>query len=335
MLEILTKEWQYVDTEEANFENMLHIKEQRKLGTLRGPTSTPQAPVLRVRLKADTPGLPDRCSIKAFLWSYGPAYVGKNRFERKEPEPVSGGEALTQLRKSTYITCSDNVEELSEAKADGYRYAIIRCFITRGARVCCRKNHIALKLCVVRTRSQRQEAKSMSGDEIVRCIAPIRTARLSISEKAMCPRYAQKRASRKRKLNGCREESENPKVQQNMPLQDDFHSAKYLKKMTRENPLEPFLSILQAQSAKLFNQPNCASPYGLTLAQEAALRLISTQWLNQNLMAHAMNPSVYLNHLAIQASINRSNNAFSSSPTLDVIARLTQAQAPNRADLQS
>lgn len=327
MLEILTKEWQYVNTDEVNFETLLHIKEQRKLGTLRGPTSTPQAPVLRVRIKADTEGLPRKCSVKAILWSYGPSYVGKNRFERKEPAPVTGGEPLTQLRRDTYITCADNVEELSEAKADGYRYAVIRCFITRGARVCCRKNHIALKLCVVQTSAQRKEPKSMSGDAVVQAIAPVRTARLSISEKAMCPRYGQKKSiTLKRKLNdGCRDR-EFPPVLGSSPRNGEIRTNKCLKQMATTNPLEPFLSLLPLQSAKLLNHHALSNQFGLSLAQESALQLLGVQSLNQNLLA--LNPSLFLNNLAIQACLNRSQNTFATgNPTLDIIASLTQGRA--------
>ena len=43
---------------------------------------------------------------------------------------------LTKLRNDTYIACVDNIGELSPPAEDGYRYAELNCFITRGARVC-------------------------------------------------------------------------------------------------------------------------------------------------------------------------------------------------------
>mmetsp|Transcript_16941 Transcript_16941/g.22178 ORF Transcript_16941/g.22178 Transcript_16941/m.22178 type:complete len:361 (-) Transcript_16941:95-1177(-) len=213
-MEIVTPEWGYENSPEGNFDYILAIKEQRRLGTSRGNTAIPQAPVLQVRIKADTPGLPENAAVRAELWNYGAATKGK-RGNREDPEEITKGEKLSQLRKNTYIACTHNVELFSQPAADGYRYASLSCFITRGARVISRKYHIALKLTVVvpkrgvkttpdEVQTRNADGKWMSKtqssklvkpnheDELIERtvseIPPARTARISVSEKAMCPR---------------------------------------------------------------------------------------------------------------------------------------------------
>lgn len=90
-MEIVTAEWAYNPEEDrSNYGYVVQVKEQRRLGTVRGNTKTiPQAPSIRVRIKADTPGLPKDASIKADLWTYGVAFKGRNRHEFIPPQSVS------------------------------------------------------------------------------------------------------------------------------------------------------------------------------------------------------------------------------------------------------
>lgn len=185
MLEILTPEWQYTHGPKGDFENILQVKEQRRLGTSRGGTCTPQAPVIAVRMdKASIPSKYKKVYVKADLWCYGPSLKGKNQLNRQDPDPV--GRALTNLRVNTTITCTENIAQL-ETKDDDkeYCHAELKCFVTRGARVYCRKHHVALRLSVVHNVDG-----SYREVESVPCV---RTARLSISEKAMCPRESDRK----------------------------------------------------------------------------------------------------------------------------------------------
>lgn len=90
MLEVVTPEWRYnASTDTSNYGYVVQVKEQRRLGTVRGNTKTiPQAPSIRVRIRADTPGLPKRASVKADLWTYGLAFKGRNRHEFIHPQQV-------------------------------------------------------------------------------------------------------------------------------------------------------------------------------------------------------------------------------------------------------
>lgn len=186
MLEIVTPEWRYTQGDQCDFENILQVKEQRRLGTSRWGTCTPQAPAIVVRVSkhclAASTGKGELC-VKADLWSFGPSYKGKNILNRQEPDAT--GSPFSKLRANTYITCTENVEKFVDEKDDGYLYATLKSFVTRGARVYCRKNHVALRLSVIeKVRGSVLELES---------IPPVRTARLSISEKAMCPRESDRK----------------------------------------------------------------------------------------------------------------------------------------------
>ena len=121
--------------------------------------------------------------LRADLWSFGPSYKGKNVLNRQSPD--ANGGPFSKLRANTYITCTENIEKLVDEKDDGYVYATLKCFVTRGARVFCRKNHVALRLSVVE--------KDNGSLREVEGIPSVRTARLSISEKAMCPRESDRK----------------------------------------------------------------------------------------------------------------------------------------------
>mmetsp|Transcript_17961 Transcript_17961/g.22045 ORF Transcript_17961/g.22045 Transcript_17961/m.22045 type:complete len:367 (-) Transcript_17961:841-1941(-) len=181
MVEIVSPEWKYMNTEEFNFVRILNVKEQRRLGISRGKTTVPQAPSLSVRIKAIQKGLTKNSCVRADLWCFGPAFADKSKIQFATPHPVTQGNKLTRLRGSTLITCKYNVEKFGEPEPDGYRYADLKIFITRGARVCCRKNHIAFRLSVVNLNDDGAEEESKQ-------IPVVRTSRVSISEKAMCPR---------------------------------------------------------------------------------------------------------------------------------------------------
>ena len=90
LLEVVTPEWRYNSTADtSNYGYVVQVKEQRRLGTVRGNTKTiPQAPSIRVRIRADAPGLPVRASVKADLWTYGVAFKGRNRHEFIQPQEV-------------------------------------------------------------------------------------------------------------------------------------------------------------------------------------------------------------------------------------------------------
>ena len=66
-------------------------------------------------------------------------------------KPVEEGELFATLRKDMKIECKDNVAsfEKVEGKDPNFLYAYLKCFITRGARINCRKNHIAFRLRVI------------------------------------------------------------------------------------------------------------------------------------------------------------------------------------------
>jgi len=186
-VEIVTSEWKYFDSDEYNFCRILNIKEQRRLGISRGRTAVPQAPTLAVRIKADTKGLTNESAVRADLWSFGPAFEDKSKIRRAEPFPVDKGSKLTKLRGSAVITCKYNVVQFGQVEPDGYRYADLKIFITRGARVCCRKNHIAFRLSVV----EKIDDETFKRNTLI----PItRTSRVSISEKAMCPRDSSRKS---------------------------------------------------------------------------------------------------------------------------------------------
>ena len=184
MLEIVSPEWQYAQGNEGDFERILQVKEQRRLGTSRWGTCTPQAPAIVVRLpKSSMPSTRGDVCVRAELWSFGPSFKGKNIMNQLPPD--AKGSALSKLRANTYITCTENVEKFDDDKGDDYVYAKLKCFVTRGARVFCRKNHVALRLSVVL-----KDAGSLIE---VESIPWVRTARLSISEKAMCPRESDRK----------------------------------------------------------------------------------------------------------------------------------------------
>ncbi|CAK9077354.1 unnamed protein product, partial [Durusdinium trenchii] len=70
---------------------------------------------------------------------------------------------------------------------DGFRYATLKCAITRAARILCKRNHIAVRLDCVR--AELDDART--GYKVLGVsdrVLPARTRRISISEKAMCPR---------------------------------------------------------------------------------------------------------------------------------------------------
>lgn len=193
MLEIVSPEWRYSNGPAGDFEYILQVKEQRRLGTSRWGTCTPQAPAIVVRLPKKVMSIEDgEICVKADLWSFGPSFKGKNVLNHRAPDAV--GSAFSKLRANTYITCTENIEKFTDDKGDGYVYAKLKCFVTRGARVYCRKNHVALRLSVVSKREGTMKE--------IDSIPWVRTARLSISEKAMCPRES----DRKRKTTSIKQE---------------------------------------------------------------------------------------------------------------------------------
>ena len=166
--------WQYTDTDENNIHNILAIKEQRKLGTIRGKSTIPQAPGIHVRVKGAGMG-PLRA--KVFLWDFGPCQQSNANKTYVPPDHDHGGSQLEELRPQVYIDIEDEVADFSENQdSEGYRNAVLKCAVTRGARIMCRRRHIAFKIVL------------FAGEQIHPRFNYIRTSRLAISEKAMCPR---------------------------------------------------------------------------------------------------------------------------------------------------
>ena len=176
--EILTPEWQYSPGPQGDFEYVLPVKERVRFGTRSRCMSTPQAPAIEVRLhkKFLANGNKQRHHFaKAELWCFGAAFEGEEEKTKKSPD--CSGFPFTELAPNTAIGCSENIVELIDRHNDSYLYAKMSCIITRGARVYCRKNHVALRLSLLGTpKSEIEEGVALPWG---------RTARLSISEKAM------------------------------------------------------------------------------------------------------------------------------------------------------
>lgn len=309
-LEILSPEWKYENSVGGNFENILQVKEQRRLGTSRGNTTTPQAPVIHVRFQNDD--VDKKLFVRADLWCYGPAYRGKNSMNTLEPEDVTKGSPFTKLRGNTYITCTENIEELTVG-SDGCSYAKLKCFVTRGARVFCRKNHVALRVCVV---SQEEGGIFREIAEI----SPIRTARLSISEKAMCPRES----DRKRKAKTSKATSSRPFDQTYLLKRQKLNEngELFLKQLAATNlinynplgdlslglPPATLPQLIGTQTAQRFNptkQPLQQSNFGNTLAP-----LVDDTCKTPPFKSLIMNP-----HAAELYSFLQSDNGFQIQPS--------------------
>lgn len=229
MLEILSPEWRYRPDEAGDINNILHVKELRKLGVSKDGSCTPQAAPIRVRL-------PRTCVfadlghhfLKADLWCFGPAFKGRRRVYNQPPNKE--GFRLTHLRPNKLIMCAHNLARFVEEE-DEYMYAELRCSFTRGARVFCRKNHVALRLSVL--------VKNEIGMLELQSIPWIRTSRLSISEKAMCPREC----DRKRKA--VSQGSPNPAY---LPLQKASKQAKV-------RPIKTIPNVISTSDNRATNGP--------------------------------------------------------------------------------
>mmetsp|Transcript_3429 Transcript_3429/g.5839 ORF Transcript_3429/g.5839 Transcript_3429/m.5839 type:complete len:453 (+) Transcript_3429:138-1496(+) len=177
-MEIFTEVWQ----ERENSSEILHIKEKRPFGATRGNTSVPQVPELVVRIhrsKIDLLANGRRnLAVYATLWDYG-ASTGFC------PESADSGTKFSKLRNGFEIKCFNHISLIGDIQNDGYAYAVLKCAISRAARILCKRRYIALKLECVRVEICSGEIKVT---EIESKIPAIRTRRISISEKAMCPR---------------------------------------------------------------------------------------------------------------------------------------------------
>ncbi|KAH9260732.1 hypothetical protein BASA81_001199 [Batrachochytrium salamandrivorans] len=185
ILEVVTPEWKYFDCDEYNFDEsrIVCIKEQRKMGTQRGSKTTPQAPALEVRAK----GLPPtQIACRARLWNFGPCSDGE------PPRHDGTAQQLSLLRANVTIDVTENVAIFGPVQENGFRYARLRCFINRGARVQCRKFHTAFMLdCVYLPPGAPipgPEESNFAVGPLVENFPWTRSSRMSISEKAMCPR---------------------------------------------------------------------------------------------------------------------------------------------------
>jgi hypothetical protein len=197
VLEIVTPEWQYYDNDDYNFDEnrIVPVKEQRRMGTQRGNKTTPQAPAIEVRAKG-LPPVPIACRCR--LWNFGSA------LEKEAPRHDGTAQQLTMLRANVQIEVTENVAMFGPVQDDGFRYARLRCFITRGARVQCRKFHIAFYLdCLYlppNMATPGPDESSFAVGNMVENFPWARSARMSISEKAMCPRLHDKTKKAKSKI---------------------------------------------------------------------------------------------------------------------------------------
>jgi len=189
VLEIVTPEWQYFDNDDFNFNEtrVVPVKEQRRMGTQRGNKTTPQAPAIEVRAKG-LPDIPIACRCR--LWNFGSC------LDKEPPKHDGTAMQLTMLRTNVQIEVTENVAIFGPTQEDGYRHARLRCFITRGARVQCRKFHIAFYIdCVYLPPGMAipgPDDSSFAIGDLVEMFPWVRSARMSISEKAMCPRLHDK-----------------------------------------------------------------------------------------------------------------------------------------------
>lgn len=178
MLEIVTPEWQYVPGKRGDFDTVVQVKERRRLGTPKKGDASAQAPAIEVRLHKRF--LPKKCHqvfAKAEVWCYGPSSEEKKSIQYKAPQLK--GSPLRELRAGAPIKCEENLAEFLDSQENDHVYAKLRCILTRGARVFCRQNHVALCIRVCSRTNGRLEA--------VKTIQRARTARVSISEKSMRP----------------------------------------------------------------------------------------------------------------------------------------------------
>lgn len=219
-LEIVTPEWQYFDTDEYNFDEakVVPVKEQRRMGTQRGNKTTPQAPALEVRAKGLPTTVPVACRCR--LWNFGSCT------EREPPKHDGSATQLTTLRANVQIEVTENVAVFGPVQEDGYRYARLRCFITRGARVQCRKFHIAFLIdCVYLppgSAAPGPDDSSFAVGEPVEDFPWTRSARMSISEKAMCPRSHDKfKRKQKKEADTSLDFSPTKKQKKTAPLLND------------------------------------------------------------------------------------------------------------------
>lgn len=153
------------------------------MGTQRGSKTTPQAPALEVRAK----GLPPvQVACRARLWNFGPCSDGE------PPRHDGTATQLSLLRANVTIDVTENVAIFGPTQENGFRYAKLRCFINRGARVQCRKFHTAFMLdCVYLppgAPTPGPEESNFAVGPPVENFPWTRSSRMSISEKAMCPR---------------------------------------------------------------------------------------------------------------------------------------------------
>lgn len=228
-MEIITPEWQYTNTDEFNFDKILSIKEGRRLGATGRGTSIPQAPPLVVRIKADQEGLTSFSAVRADLWCFGAATIDESTKELSKPVSPTSGNKIDIVRGSAPIKCEYNVAKFGSTSSDGYRYAVLKVLVTRAARVHCRKNHVAFRLSVI----EKPDGSVWKEND---CFPVVRSCRISISEKAMCPRSCvrgknghcavhkpRKRRLRKVENSNKKAKSTTPAQPISIPAEDDSH----------------------------------------------------------------------------------------------------------------
>jgi len=179
-LEIVTEEWKVCKI--MHDDDLLGIKENRAFGASRSKKKNKQAPMLKVRLQGSESLLqePD-LALRARLWNFGPV---NSAFAGPLSDSAFRGTVFDD-HDGKKVDLVANVVDFGKIELDGHRYAILRSVITRGVRVACRKNDIALKLECVRRSSPDVDASTLV---VLPFVNPIRTRRISVSEKAMCPR---------------------------------------------------------------------------------------------------------------------------------------------------
>mmetsp|Transcript_14790 Transcript_14790/g.24061 ORF Transcript_14790/g.24061 Transcript_14790/m.24061 type:complete len:336 (+) Transcript_14790:361-1368(+) len=187
-LQIASPTWKEA---QMDSDDVLLIKEKRKFGTARRSmaTNTPQVPALVVRVPAKAFDESKSVGVRAQLWDYGPASRFGAQTQGQE------GSLFNKLRNGSMIECHDNVGVFGAEEKDGFRYATLRCSITRAARIPCKRHHIALRLDTVYIENTEDGGIRVLG--VAEKCVPTRTRRISISEKAMCPRACDMEKKRK------------------------------------------------------------------------------------------------------------------------------------------
>lgn len=232
-LEIVTDAWKTTH----NDDSILNVKEKRPLGAFRGKTSVPQAPQILLRLasrvssslKDAPPG--GMLGVRAQLWDYGPAPNTKKRSSwnssPQSKKTIKGGAPFERLFNGLPIAVEDSMATFGSPDNEGYRYSSLRCIISRAARIPCKQRIIAFRLQLAWLR-QNEATDGLEFIDYVDKVPSIRSRRMSISEKAMCPRVCDIRPKSK----GSKEQyQEVVQLQQHdnigwKPYPDKWHSSK-------------------------------------------------------------------------------------------------------------